>query len=124
MANIQDCNGRKVRICNSSITIKGDDGKTCGVVTNATSVLNMQPNKQFDCCNKLRKLGLPHTPDVVKHIVIKDNDMYMFRNIESKLFHEKYGYFSDYEKEKIAKEEELCEQFKNANIEVIECVFV
>lgn len=45
MADIKDCKGKKVKISRNSITIKGDNGKTCGVIRNIISVKDVQPNK-------------------------------------------------------------------------------
>jgi hypothetical protein len=45
MAEIKDCIGKRVKISKGSITIKNDEGKTCGVVRNTISLYDMQPNK-------------------------------------------------------------------------------
>ena len=42
MAEIKDCIGKKVKISKGSITIKTEDGKTCGVVRNIVSSAIMQ----------------------------------------------------------------------------------
>lgn len=56
--------------------------------------------------------------------IVKDGKLSVFRNMKSKVFHEKYGYFSDYEKEKAEQEENTFKILQNAGIEVIECIFV
>lgn len=45
MAEIKDCIGKNVKISRGSITIKGDNGKTCGVVRNIRRFHNIQTNK-------------------------------------------------------------------------------
>ena len=46
MAEIKDCIGKNVKISKGSITIKAEDGKTCGVVRNIVSLYDMQANKK------------------------------------------------------------------------------
>ena len=48
MAEIKDCVGKNVKISKASITIKNEEGKTCGVVRNITSLYDLQPNKQME----------------------------------------------------------------------------
>ena len=50
--------------------------------------------------------------------------MYIFRNVKSKLFHEKYGYMNDYEREMAEEKERIYKIFKDSGIVVIECVYV
>lgn len=123
MAEIRDCVGKRVKISKSSITIRDDRGKTCGVVRNIISLYDMQPNKQIDYWHILKKAGLNGKISLA-NIIIKDEKMYAFRNIKSKLFHKKYGYFSDEEKKRAEQEEEVFQEFCDAGIEVIECIFV
>jgi hypothetical protein len=60
----------------------------------------------------------------IRECIIKDDILYVFRNIKSKLFHEKYGYIDDREREKAKEKEEAYEKIKDFGIEVIECIFV
>lgn len=103
MAEIKDCIGKKVKISKCSITIKSDDGETCGVVKNITSLYNLQPNMQMEYYHILKKLGL-HGKISIRECIIKDKEMYVFKNIKSKLFHEKHGYLSENEKKKSGRE--------------------
>lgn len=122
MAEIKECIGKKVEISKNSITIKSDDGKTCGVVRNIVSLADIQANKQFEYCSKFRRSGL-HGKINIKECIIKDNILYVFRNMKSKMFHEQYGYFSEYEKKTAEEKEEMYNTIKNLGIDVIECVF-
>lgn len=122
MAEIKECIGKKVKIGKNSITIKTDDGKTCGVVRNIVSLADLQANKQFEYYSKFRKMGL-HGKIDIKECIIKDNVLYVFRNMKSKMFHEQYGYFSEYEKKTAEEKEEMYNTIKNMGIDVIECVF-
>lgn len=123
MADIKDCIGKNIKISKCSITIKSDEGKTCGVVKNIISLYDLQPNKQTDYFSKLRKIGL-HGKISIKNCIIKDNEMYIFRNIKSKLFYEKYGFVTDMEKEKAEEQEKIYNTLKAVGIDVIECLFV
>lgn len=123
MAEIKDCIGKRVKINKNSITIKSDDGKTCGVVRNITSLYDLQANKQMEYYRTLRKLGL-HGKISIKDCIIADGTMYVFRNIKSKLWHDKYGFISEEEKQKAEEIETIYNVIKTAGIDVIECVYV
>ena len=123
MAEIKDCIGKKVKISKGSITIKTEDGKTCGVVRNIVSLYDMQANKQMDYYKKIKQAGL-HGKISIKDCIIADDTMYIFRNIKSKLWHEKYGFISEEEKQKAEETETIYNAIRTAGIEVIECVYV
>lgn len=123
MADIKDCIGKKVKISKSSITIKDDNNKTCGVVRNITILYDLQANRQMEYYKKIRKLGL-HGKISIKDCIIVDGVMYVFRNIKSKLWHEKYGFISEEEKQKAEETETIYNAIRTAGIEVIECVYV
>jgi hypothetical protein len=126
MAEIKDCIGKHVKISKCSITIKNEQGKTCGVVRDITSLYDLQSNKQMEYYKRVKDLGIGcGANDIsITECIIKDDILYVFRNIKSKLFHEKYGYIDDREREKAKKKEEAYNNIKNAGIEVIECIFV
>ena len=123
MAEIKDYNGKKVKISKGSITIKSEDGKTNGVVRNITSLYDLQANKQMDYYKIIRKLDL-HGKISIKDCIIVDGVMYVFRNIKSKLWHEKYGFISEEEKQKAEETETIYNAIRTAGIDVIECVYV
>ena len=123
MAEIKDCIGKRVKISKNSITIKSNDGKTCGVVRNITSLYDLQANKQMEYYQKLRKIGL-HGKISIKDCIIADGAMYVFRNIKSKLWHDEHGYFTEEEKQKAEETETIYDTLKMAGIDVIECIYV
>lgn len=123
MAEIKDCIGKNVKISKSSITIKDECGKTRGIVKGVVSVHNMQLNKQADYFHLFKKLNVWGKISL-SNCIVKDGKLFVFRNVKSKMFHNKYGYFSDYEKEKAEQEEETFKTLRDAGIEVIECIFV
>lgn len=122
MAEIKDCANKKVKISKSSITIKNEDGKTCGVVRNIVSLYDMQANKQFEYYKQIKSAGLQGKISI-KDCIISDEIMYVFRNIKSKLYHEKYGYFTEDEKEKAGEIQKIYDSVVAAGFEVIECVY-
>ena len=123
MAEIKDCIGNKVKISKGSITIKSENGKTSGVVRNITSLYDLQANRQMEYYKKIRNLGL-HGKISIKDCIIADGVMYVFRNIKSKLWHEKYGFISEEEKQRAEETETIYNTIKTAGIDVIECVYV
>lgn len=123
MAEIKDCMNKKVKISKGSITIKDDDNKTCGVVRNIVSLYDLQANKQMDYYRKIRDIGL-HGKISIRECIISDGTMYIFRNIKSKLLHEKYGYMDDNEKQKAEEQESIFNTIKDSGIEVIECIYL
>lgn len=123
MAEIKDCIGKNLKISKNSITIKNEEGKTCGVVRDITNLYDLQPNKQTEYFRAIKNLGL-HGKVSIKDCIISDNVMYIFRNIKTKLFHEKYGYIDDYERNRAAEQEKIYQTFKDNGIEVIECIYM
>ena len=121
---ILDCRGRKVKVSKGSITVKDDNGKTCGVVRNIVSLYNIQPNRQFEFYNELKHKGLDSMEIGLDNIIIKDDTLHFFRNIRGKLFHKKYGYISDYERKKADEEDALYKNIAECGYNVIECVFM
>lgn len=123
MANIKDCIGKNVKISKGSITIKAEDGKTCGVVRNIVSLYDLQANRQMDYYKKIKQVGL-HGKISIKDCIIADGIMYVMRNIKSKLWHDEHGYFSEEERQKAEETETIYNALKTAGIKVIECIYV
>lgn len=125
MAEIKDCIGKEIKISKCSITIKSDDGKTCGVVKNIRKFHDIQTNKQMEYFHLLRKSGAWRSSNFdVDNCIEKDGKLYAFRNMKSKMFHEKYGYFSEDEIKNAEEQENIYNALKDAGIDVIECIFV
>lgn len=123
MAEIKDCIGKNIKISKNSITIKNEKGKTCGVVRNIISLYDMQANKQFEYYKQIKNAGL-HGKISIKDCIISSGNMYMFRNIKNELYYEKYGYFTEKEKEKAEETQKIYNIAMAAGFEVIECVYV
>lgn len=119
---VLECRGRKVKISKGSITVKTDSDKTCGIVRDIISLHDIQPNKQSVYYTELRKKGLNAMQIGLRNIIIKDNTIYFFKNIKSKLFHEKYGYILD-EKEKEEERDEVYRNIEKMGYVVIKCIY-
>lgn len=123
MAEIKDCIGKNVKISKSSITIKNAEGKTCGIVRNIVSLYDLQANKQMDYYRQIKQAGL-HGIISIKDCIIHNGTMYIFRNVKGKLFNEKYGYFSEDEKQKAEKHDDVYRHAAKSGINVIECLYI
>ncbi len=78
------CRGHKVKISRGSITVKTDDGKTCGVVRNIISLYDIQPNKQCVFYGELKRKGLNSMKIGLDNIIIKDDTLYFFQKYKQK----------------------------------------
>lgn len=126
MAEIKDCIGKHIKISKTSITIKGDNGKTCGVVRNITSLYNLQPNKQMDIITRWKKLGLNREYLMqigLDNIIIKDNNIFVFRKLQKIQHYEKYGFFDDSERQKWETLSAIYDEIGKSGIDVIECIY-
>lgn len=81
MAEIKDCVGKNVKISKASITIKNEEGKTCGVVRNITSLYDLQPNKQMEYYRVIRNLGI-YGKISIKDCIISDGIMYILEMLK------------------------------------------
>lgn len=125
MAEIKDCIGKYVKISKCSITIKSEEGKTCGVIRDIRKFKDIQPNRALGYFHLLRKCGAWENKNFnVDNCIERYGKLYAFRNMKSKKFHEKYGYFSEEEIRNEAEQENIYIALKDAGIDVIECKFV
>lgn len=125
MAEIKECIGRNVKISKCSITIKDDNGKTRGIVQNIQKFNDVQFNKSMDYFRILKNTGAWQSRDFnVDTCIVKDAKMYVFRNMNTVRFQEKYGYFSEEEKRRAEDLEAIYNALRAVGIEVIECKFV
>lgn len=125
MAEIKDCIGKNVKISKCSITIKSEEGKTCGVVRDIRKFNDIQTNRQIEYFHVLKKVGAWGSSNFdVDSFIEKDGKLYVFRNMKSKMFHEKYGYFTENEIKNTEEQENIYNALKDNEIDVIECLFV
>lgn len=125
MAEIKDCIGKNVKISKCSITIKSEEGKTCGVVRDIRKFNDIQTNRQIEYFHVLKKVGAWGSSNFdVDRFIEKDGKLYVFRNMKSKMFYEKYRYFTENEIKNTEEQKSICNALKDNEIDVIECLFV
>ena len=84
--DIEMLKGKRVKICPRSITCKDKNDKTCGVVNNVVSFLNLAPRYQCELSKKFDRTKLDW-----KQIYIKDNkEMFYLLNLRTIEFYERY----------------------------------
>lgn len=124
MAEIEDCIGKEIKISKCSITIKSEN-KTSGIVRDIRKFKDIQPNKASGYFHLLRKCGAWGNKNFnIDNCIEKDGKLYAFRNMKSKVFHEKYGYFTEEEKSNAEEQENIYSALKATGIDVIECLFI
>lgn len=123
MAKIEDCIGKKVKISPCSITIKDEEFKTRGVVRNIISLADLHGARKFDYATKVMNAGI-HGLISIRDYIIHDEKMYVFRDMSSVLFHRKYGYWSEDEKNKMEEKQKIYDKIASVGFPIIECVFI
>ena len=84
--DIEMLKGKRVKICPRSITCKNENDKTCGVVNNVVSFLNLAPRYQCELSKKFDRTKLDW-----KQIYVKDNkEMFYLLNLRTIEFYERY----------------------------------
>lgn len=51
--NIKELQGKEIKISKNSITAKGENGKTCGIVRNVSKLMDLPPRKVFEFAKKI-----------------------------------------------------------------------
>lgn len=105
-----------VRLSKGSITVKGENGKTKGLVRGLTRFLDLQTNKRIDYFKLLRNSGVWGNKKIdMDNCYILDGAVYLIRNMNS------YKYYTEEEKEKY---DTMYQNIENYGIMVIPCYFV
>ena len=113
----------RIKACKTSITVKDQEGKTKGVITDCRTFQNMSTRDQFDLHNKLKKFGVNNL-DIASHCVIKDGNIFYLYNVSLRKHIERYGVFDISEQNRLDKLEQAAKQLTESNIQVIECLFI
>lgn len=88
---IFELEGKNVKICKTSITVKDENGKTCGVVTGVKTWKTLSPREQFDFAKAIKKSGIWGSKfDILKNTVFCGKQIYLLNNLKKKDFFEKY----------------------------------
>lgn len=105
-----------VRLSKGSITVKGENGKTKGLVRGLTRFLDLRTNKRIDYFKLLRNSGVWGNKKIdMDNCYILDGAVYLIRNMNS------YKYYTEEEKEKY---DTMYQNIASYGIMVIPCYFV
>jgi len=92
-----------IKIGKTSITVKDENGKTCGIVRNIQTWETLSPNQQFNYFPIIAKAGLWGNTQInglMKNIVIDGKQIYLFVNRKViEYFEKNYQQGNDYLKE-------------------------
>ena len=90
--NIQDLENKKVKISSRSLTCKDENGKTCGVVTQAIQFINAPARDQVDYTKAVRACGIWGNKyrEIVQNVVICNKKLYYLNDLSNKAFLEEH----------------------------------
>lgn len=78
---IAEISNRKIKISPHSITVKNDDGKTCGVVRDVRPYNELRTAEQMEYHKKFRDFGVFNHSELVKCFVLCDGEPYFLHNL-------------------------------------------
>ena len=81
--------GKKIKVSAHSITIKGESGKTAGVIRNTCKFKELQAGKQMEFFKAVRLGGVWGDSDLMENVVFKDGKMYFLHDLRPVEFYEK-----------------------------------
>ena len=113
---ITEINGNVISIGKTSITVKRDDGKTCGIVKNCIPFQTMTARDKF----ALKHLGL----EASKNCVICDGEIYYLNNkrLENWINQQAHPEFFTTEKAKAEQQKVIADAVRQQGITVIDCI--
>ena len=123
---ITKINGEEIKIGKTSITIKGDNSKTIGVIRNCTIINNsLAPRILFEISRKLKEKNI-NLMSLYNRLVAVDGNYYFLYNLRKNDFVEKYANKNpeifQAEINKVKKQDELADLcVKSGMIQVIKC---
>lgn len=123
---ITKINGEEIKIGKTSITVKGDNSKTIGVIRNCTVINNLLPPRTlFEVAYKLRKKNIK-VMDFYNRLVVVDGNYYFLYNLRKNDFVEKYAIKNpeifQADINKVKKQDELADLcVKSGIIQIIKC---
>ena len=88
---ITKINGEEIKIGKTSITVKGDNSKTIGVIRNCTIINNsLTPRILFEISRKLKEKNI-NLMSLYNRLVAVDGNYYFLYNLRKNDFVEKYA---------------------------------
>ena len=88
---ITKINGEEIKIGKTSITVKGDNSKTIGVIRNCTIINNsLAPRILFEISRKLKEKNI-NLMSLYNRLIAVDGNYYFLYNLRKNDFVEKYA---------------------------------
>lgn len=116
---ILDCIGKNVKISKGSITIKDNNDKTRGIVRDIRHFKDIQTNMQSRYFHIMKQAGIWGNSKIeLDNVVIKDNEIYLFRNTHG------IECLKKYDMELVEKLDNIYNKAEENGIKVIECEFL
>ena len=116
---ILDCINKSIKISKGSITIKDKDNKTRGIVRDIKHFKDVQINIQSKYFRIMKQAGIWGNSKIdLNNVIIKDNEIYLFRNIHG------IECLKKYDMELVKKLDSIYIKAEENGIRVIECEFV
>lgn len=123
---ITKINGEEIKIGKTSITIKGDNSKTIGVIRNCTIINNsLAPRILFEISRKLKEKNI-NLMSLYNRLVTVDGNYYFLYNLRKNDFVEKYAIKNpeifQADINKIKEQDELADLcIKSGIIQIVKC---
>lgn len=123
---ITKINGEEIKIGKTSITIKGDNGKTIGVIRNCTIINNsLAPRILFEISRKLKEKNI-NLMSLYNRLVVVDENYYFLYNLRKNDFVEKYAIKNpeifQADINKVKEQDELANScIKSGIIQIVKC---
>lgn len=123
---ITKINGEEIKIGKTSITIKGDNSKTIGVIRNCTIINNsLAPRILFEISRKLKGKNI-NLMSLYNRLVTVDGNYYFLYNLRKNDFVEKYAIKNpeifQADINKVKEQDELADLcIKSGIIQIVKC---
>jgi len=123
---ITKINGEEIKIGKTSITIKGDNSKTIGVIRNCTIINNsLAPRILFEISRKLKEKNI-NLMSLYNRLVTVDGNYYFLYNLRKNDFVEKYAIKNpeifQADINKVKEQDELADLcIKSGIIQIVKC---
>jgi hypothetical protein len=123
---ITKINGEEIKIGKTSITVKGDNSKTIGVIRNCTIINNsLAPRILFEISRKLKEKNI-NLMSLYNRLVVVDENYYFLYNLRKNDFVEKYAIKNpeifQADINKVKEQDELADLcIKSGIIQIVKC---
>lgn len=123
---ITKINGEEIKIGKTSITVKGDNSKTIGVIRNCTIINNsLAPRILFEISRKLKEKNI-NLMSLYNRLVAVDGNYYFLYNLRKNDFVEKYAIKNpeifQADINKVKEQDELADLcIKSGIIQIVKC---